>query len=106
MADDEEGRHPYAKLFLEVQSILFDEDHVGLNYGENVDEYRPEVGTLLHLLGGATGPSDVAHLVYLEMVRRFDAKLAGPEARYARIVSERGAHGTRPCRATRSAANC
>jgi hypothetical protein len=46
--DRKAPRREYAGLYEEVEAILFRHDPAGINFGENTDEYDPEVSTILH----------------------------------------------------------
>lgn len=39
-------------LFNEVNDLFFEFDPIGINYDTNLDEYEPEVGTILPRLPG------------------------------------------------------
>ncbi|MCI0344864.1 MAG: hypothetical protein L0221_05385 [Chloroflexi bacterium] len=68
--------------------MLFIHDPIGINYEENTDEYDPEVATILPRLRTAQTPADVVSIVHEEFVRWFNAEIAGPPERYAKIGDE------------------
>lgn len=71
-----------------VEALLFRHDPIGLNFGNNVDEYRPEAETITLRLPGARSVDEVRRIVHEEFVRWFDQQLAGPESRYGEIARE------------------
>lgn len=64
-------------LYAEVEEILFRLDPVGINFGDNTDEYGSEVGTIVPRLEDASSEADVHRIVYEEFVRWFDEAIAG-----------------------------
>ena len=72
----------------EVERLLYRHDPVGIAFGDNSDEYRPEAETIAARLPGASSVDDVRTLVHEEFVRWFDDALAGPADRYAPIARE------------------
>ena len=74
------------ELYDRVSSILFEEDPIGINFGENTDEYEPEADTIVPRLKSCHTAGEVQAVVYEEMVRWFDAT-AGPAERYATIAA-------------------
>lgn len=81
-------RREYGELYNEVQEILFRNDPIGINFEFNTDEYEPEVGTILPRLKEALSPEDLQNIIHQEFVRWFDADIAGPKAKYAKIAQE------------------
>ena len=80
-----------------VEALLFEEDPIGINFEENVDEYRPEAESITIRLREATSRGELRRMVHEEFVRWFDPKTAGPEERYERIGNAIwDAHGPRP----------
>lgn len=71
----------YKHLYEEVEEILFRYDPVGINFGENTDEYDPEVGTILPRLKEVCSEADVHGIVHEEFVRWFGASDAGAKDR-------------------------
>lgn len=68
-------------LYAKVEEILFRLDPVGINCGDNADEYAPEVATILPRLAGAGSESDVHCIVHEEFVQWFGEETAGNESR-------------------------
>jgi hypothetical protein len=56
-------RDEYRDLYDRVSAILFDEDLVGINLGDNTDEYEPEVDRILPRLGSCSSVESVQHVV-------------------------------------------
>jgi hypothetical protein len=67
----------YRALHTELTALLFAHDPVGLNFGENADEYAPEVDTVLPRLRACHAPADVRRVLHEEFVRWFGAETAG-----------------------------
>ena len=64
-------REEYGDLFGEISEILFETDPVGISFGDNTDEYEPEVGTILPRLRTCASAQDVRRVVVEEFVRWF-----------------------------------
>jgi len=72
----------------EVESLLFRLDPIGINFGENTDEYRAEAETITIRLPEAHDERDLARIVYEEFVRWFSASVAGGPERYVTAAHE------------------
>lgn len=82
-------RDEYGKLFEAISGLLFRADPIGISFdNENLDEYDPEVGTILPRLRNCASADDVLRVVHEEFVRWFDADNAGPRERYQPIAAE------------------
>ncbi len=68
----------YKGLYSRLEEILYHTDPLGLNFGDNPDEYSSEVNTILPRLHHARSEKDVLSIVHEEFVRRFDSDTAGP----------------------------
>jgi hypothetical protein len=77
-----ELRLQYGELFDAVAAVLFAADPIGINFGDNTDEYHPDVSTILPKLRGCESAADVQQLLYREFVAWFDEGIASPEAKY------------------------
>jgi RNAse (barnase) inhibitor barstar len=75
-------------LVAQLERLLFRHDPVGLNFGENVDEYRPEVETITLRLPEVTNEADLLRIIHEEFVRWHDIDVAGRPSRYEGIASE------------------
>jgi len=71
-----------------VSNILLEEDPVGLNFGDNADEYDTEASTILPRLRQCGSPDDIRNVIYEEFCRWFDVPTAGSIEKYTR-ASER-----------------
>jgi len=71
-----------------LAQLLFERDPIGINFGDNLDEYEPETGTILPRLSECTGPADLARVMHEEFVHWFGADTAGPLEPYLRIAEE------------------
>ncbi len=67
----------YRGLYTDIEEILFRLDPMGINLGNNNDEYNPEVHTILPRLKETNSEADVHNIVYEEFVRWFGADSAG-----------------------------
>jgi len=65
-------QHDYPALFSELSAAFFEVDPVGINFDTNIDEYDPEVGTVLPRLAGAHSVDDVDMILREEFSRWFD----------------------------------
>jgi len=91
MPTEEERRKlkkEYGDLFERVSKIFFEEDPVGLNFGDNADEYDTEASTILPRLRYCRSSADTRTVIHEEFCRWFDAPTAGSIEKYTR-VSER-----------------
>jgi hypothetical protein len=70
-------------LFLKVAEILYRHDPAGVNLGENIDEYTPEVGTILPRLSLAQSLEDARRVVREEFHHWF----GGAQVSYPAIES-------------------
>lgn len=71
----------YATLYSELEEILFRYDPVGINFGDNTDEYDNEVNTILPRLKAASNKDDVLDIVHEELCRWFDVEVVGKKSR-------------------------
>ncbi len=72
----------------EVEALLHRHDPVGIGFGDNPDEYRPEAQSIVARLPRARSVDDVRTLVHGEFVRWFDQDTAGPADRYEVIARD------------------
>jgi hypothetical protein len=75
-------------LLAEVEALLYRHDPIGIAFGDNPDEYRPEAESILARLPRAGSVEDVRALVHQEFVNWFDDEIAGPADRYEAIARE------------------
>lgn|GEM_PF-1054786 len=78
----------YGDLYERVEEILFRHDPVGINLGDNRDEYDPEVDTILPRLKRCESVVQVRDVVFEEFARWFDGIDIGPRERYAKAAEE------------------
>ena len=78
----------YGALYDQVSALLFEHDPMNINFETNTDEYEPEVDTILPRLAQCGSAVEVRRVVHEELVRWFDAKMAGPETRYDALAAE------------------
>lgn len=86
--DRKAAKQQYGALFTEVASLLLEADPIGINFGDNPDEYEPEAGTILPRLSIATTAKDTQEIIYDEFCRWFGQDTVGPKDKY-QAVSER-----------------
>jgi hypothetical protein len=82
-----ELRKRYKSAYARLAALLFEEDPIGINFGDNSDEYEPEVGSILRQLASCRGMEDIQSMVHREFCAWFDAYTAGPRGHYARIAA-------------------
>jgi hypothetical protein len=78
----------YKALFEEASAILFRHDPIGLDFETNLDEYDPEVSTVLPRLVTCTSVEDVQRVLHEEFCRWFAPDLAGPPDQYGAPARE------------------
>ena len=71
-----------------IEDLLFRHDPIGINFDHNTDEYRPEAETITLRLPEAATEHDLRRIIHEELVRWFDASIAGPVERYDSIARE------------------
>lgn len=76
------------QLVAEVEALLYRHDPIGIAFGDNPDEYRPEAESIVARLDSARSVEDVHTLVHEEFVRWFDEDTAGPASRYEAIARD------------------
>ena len=81
-AENKRLKTEYGHLFDSVAEILFRHDPIGINFEDNLDEYEPEVRTILPRLRTCLSGEDVATVVHEEFQRWFDPDIAGPREKY------------------------
>jgi hypothetical protein len=81
-------KRKYKTLFDEVSALLFRLDPIGINFEDNIDEYGPEVGTILPRLSRCHSKLEVRKVVFEEFCRWFGPETAGEEMAYNVIAEE------------------
>jgi hypothetical protein len=76
------------RLVTEMEALLYRHDPIGIAFGDNPDEYRPEAESIVARLPRARSVEDVRTLVHEEFVRWFDEDTAGPVSRYGAIARD------------------
>lgn len=76
------------QLVAEVAALLYRHDPVGIAFGDNPDEYRPEAESIAARLHRTRSADDVRALVHQEFVRWFDEDTAGPASRYDAVARD------------------
>lgn len=84
--EKEELKKEYGVLYYEISEILFEQDPISINFGDNTDEYEPEVETILPRLKKCHSFLDVRKVVHEEFVNWFSKEDAGPEEYYDDIA--------------------
>jgi hypothetical protein len=80
-------RAQYRDAYDRLASLLFDEAPIGINFGDNTDEYEPEVGSILPLLAACRGLADIQGIVHSEFCSWFGVDTGGPPEKYAGVAS-------------------
>jgi hypothetical protein len=70
-----------------LEAVLLRHDPIGINFGDNTDEYDAEAETIALRLS-ADGEADVLQIVHEEFTRWFGADIAGKRSRYADVAAE------------------
>lgn len=89
--DRDERRRLVARfehLVSAIEALLFEHDPIGINFGDNADEYRSEAEVLVLHRGRVASVDDLSAIVHQVFVEWFDADLAGPVAQYVPIARE------------------
>jgi hypothetical protein len=81
-----EVKQRYGKLFDDVAAALFAADPIGINFGNNTDEYEPEASTIIPRLHECQSANDVQNVTQEEFVRWFGD--AGTADRYEEVVEK------------------
>jgi hypothetical protein len=81
-------RREYAGLYEQVEAILFRHDPAGINFGENRDEYDPEVSTILPRVVRATSHDEVQQIVREEFEHWFGSDSIMREESFEVIAAE------------------
>jgi hypothetical protein len=80
-------RARYKDAYSKLAALLFEEDPVGINFGDNADEYEPEVGSILPRLASCRGSDDIQTVVHEEFCAWFGHDTAGARDKYERVAS-------------------
>jgi hypothetical protein len=79
----------YGELLERVTELLARHDPIGLiELGMPMDEYEPEVGTIVPRLRSASSPDDVRRIVHEEFERWIDSDTGGPPSHYDAVGDE------------------
>jgi hypothetical protein len=84
------SKESYRELYKQLVQILHRHDPIGLaRLGAPIDEYEPEVGTIIPRLESAANAQDVTRIIHEEFSRWFGAEsTTGPQTAYAPIGDE------------------
>ena len=72
----------------QVAALLYRHDPIGIDLGDNPDEYHPEAETIVARLHRAESVDDVRTLVHEEFVHWFGDDTAGDPDRYDGVARE------------------
>jgi hypothetical protein len=94
-------RREHGQLYDHISGLLFAWDPQGINFGDNTDEYEPEVDTILPRLRICSSAADVQCVVFEEFRRWFGDEEAGTVESYEQIghdiwAAVRGTHWAKP----------
>jgi hypothetical protein len=76
------------RFVADLEALLFRHDPIGINFGENTDEYRAEAETITLRLPEADTEDDARRIVHEEFIRWFSPDIAGPAERYIPVAHE------------------
>jgi hypothetical protein len=79
-------RHKYKSRYDELAKILYRHDPIGIAGPE--DEYEPEVGRILARTRATMSVAELAGEIHAVFVKMFDARTAGPVARYRPVARD------------------
>ena len=68
----------YGDLYQAVCEVLYEEDPIGIGFGDNADEYDPEAFTILPRLADCRSAEELRTVIHEEFVRWFET-LIGPD---------------------------
>jgi hypothetical protein len=86
LADREAALAGGEELVSRVEALLFDDDPIGISFGKNADEYRPEAQTIVIRLPETVSQNDVQRIVHEEFISWFSRELAGAFERYRSVA--------------------
>ncbi|MGO9931451.1 MAG: hypothetical protein ACLPV8_06525 [Steroidobacteraceae bacterium] len=78
----------YGLLYNTVTALLFEADHLGINFGNNTDEYDPETSSILTRLTSAKTVDDNQTIVHEEFCRWFSPEDAGSREDYRHVSAK------------------
>jgi hypothetical protein len=81
-------RKQYRDLYDRLAELFFKTDPIRINFGDNTDEYEPEVETILPRLQQCTSELECLKVIHEEFVRWFDVQTAGPISNYETIARQ------------------
>ncbi|MGB7061823.1 MAG: hypothetical protein WBF13_05650 [Candidatus Zixiibacteriota bacterium] len=81
-------RNEFGELYQAVTEVLLKYDPVGIVFEDNLDEYDPELFTILPELKHCKSETEVLELVHKEFVRWFSESTAGAREHYEPIAKE------------------
>ena len=73
-------------LAVKISAILFAEDPIGINLGQNTDEYDGEAERIGEILNVAKSVEELQKNIYEIFVIMFDKDIAGVPSRYEMIA--------------------
>ncbi|MGQ0835165.1 MAG: hypothetical protein ACT4O5_09645 [Gammaproteobacteria bacterium] len=83
-----EGKAHFKALRSAITRALNEADPVGLiSGGAPLDEYSPEIGTILPRLKEASSEQLLRRIIHEEFARWFGADVAGSEEKYAEVAT-------------------
>lgn len=78
----------YKNIYDELRAIVSRHDPIGIDSGDNADEYDPEVDTILPRLKEAHSADDVRRITLEEFARWLGDSIAGSEQQYDAMAHE------------------
>lgn len=75
-------------FFAAVSKAMFERDPIGINFGENTDEYDAEAGTVIPRLAACRSAEDVAQVLLEEFRSWFGVETAGDLPAYRVLAAD------------------
>jgi len=85
--DQRQSYERFGQIYLDLVSILWEHDPIGLNCSSHNDEYAPEACTIIPRLKEAASESELCKIVHQEFIKWFGTT-AGSETKYIKIAHE------------------
>ena len=75
-------------FFAAVSSAMFKHDLIGINFGDNTDEYDAEAGTVIPRLESCSSVEDIAHVLHEEFLAWFGPETTGDLAVFRALAND------------------
>ena len=71
-----------------ILNLLMKFDPIGINFGNNIDEYKPEAESILNQIKETSTREEILLIVHQEFIRWFGVEIAGGKSKYIDIADE------------------